>query len=184
MPWNQSHKEKTREKILAAAGDLFSEFGYDDVGIDKIMEAAGLTRGAFYSHFKSKSELYGESIITAAKLAYTNYGCVEGAENILKRVAGRYLGQMDAMSDGQKCPLAALITDVSQRDDTVRDVYTRVFKGFVKRLQDIPGMTSEKAMQNAVLMIGGVAIGRALSDENLKDELMRVCEEAISAKPA
>lgn len=33
------------------------------------MSDAGLTRGAFYAHFSSKSELYAEGIISAAKAA-------------------------------------------------------------------------------------------------------------------
>lgn len=47
----------TREKILQAAGDLFYLHGYTATGLDKLITAAGVTKGNFYYHFKSKEEL-------------------------------------------------------------------------------------------------------------------------------
>jgi AcrR family transcriptional regulator len=47
-----------REVLLAVAEKLFSQRGYRDVSIEDITRAAGLGIGSFYSHFKSKEELY------------------------------------------------------------------------------------------------------------------------------
>ena len=37
---------------------MFRRYGYQGVSIDRLMEAAGLTRGGFYSHFKNKADLF------------------------------------------------------------------------------------------------------------------------------
>lgn len=48
----------TREKILAAALEVFSRDGYSAARLEDIAEAAEVTRGAIYHHFGSKEELY------------------------------------------------------------------------------------------------------------------------------
>jgi len=50
-----------REKLLKAAFRLFSEHGYDAVGIRQIGAAVGLTNPALYQHFSSKLAL-GEAV--------------------------------------------------------------------------------------------------------------------------
>jgi len=47
----------TRQQLFEAAAQLFQEQGIGAASIDAIAEAAGLTRGAFYSNFTNKDEL-------------------------------------------------------------------------------------------------------------------------------
>jgi AcrR family transcriptional regulator len=60
MPYPPGHHEETRAKIIRSARKLFNRLGFDRVSIDAIMADAGLTRGAFYSYFNTKSDLYAE----------------------------------------------------------------------------------------------------------------------------
>lgn len=48
----------TRERILAAARQAFSELGYDATTNKQIAMAAGITSGALYHYFESKLEIY------------------------------------------------------------------------------------------------------------------------------
>jgi len=50
--------QATRERLLAAARELFGERGYEATPIEAVLEASGVARGALYHHFQSKAELF------------------------------------------------------------------------------------------------------------------------------
>ena len=51
-------RAQTRARLLKAAGTVFAERGYDGASLDDVAVAAGLTKGAVYSSFASKEELF------------------------------------------------------------------------------------------------------------------------------
>lgn len=51
-------RENTRARLLEAAEQLFAEVGLDGASVEAVCERAGFTRGAFYSNFESKDELF------------------------------------------------------------------------------------------------------------------------------
>ncbi|MBV7405401.1 multidrug efflux transporter transcriptional repressor AcrR [Enterobacter sp. ENT03] len=51
---------ETRQHILDVAMRLFSQQGVSSTSLAEIAQAAGVTRGAIYWHFKNKSDLFGE----------------------------------------------------------------------------------------------------------------------------
>lgn len=51
-------RERTRARLLDAAYTVFARDGINGASIEVICEAAGFTRGAFYSNFASKVELF------------------------------------------------------------------------------------------------------------------------------
>jgi AcrR family transcriptional regulator len=55
-------RQETRARLFEAAGRLFEERGIGAASIDAIAQAAGFTRGAFYSNFADKDELIIEML--------------------------------------------------------------------------------------------------------------------------
>lgn len=52
--------DRTHRELLKAAYSLFTEQGFDRTGIADIVSLAGYSTGAFYRHYKSKSEILNE----------------------------------------------------------------------------------------------------------------------------
>lgn len=52
----------TKEKILQVAFNLFLQKGYKEVSLKQIVDAVGLTKGAFYHHFTGKEELFTQVV--------------------------------------------------------------------------------------------------------------------------
>jgi AcrR family transcriptional regulator len=57
-PTESARRQRTRARLLDAAFDVFAEHGVRAASVELIAEAAGFTRGAFYSNFSSKEELF------------------------------------------------------------------------------------------------------------------------------
>lgn len=53
----QQSKELTRVRLVEAAERIFIRKGFDDASVEEISEAAGYSRGAFYSNFKDKDQV-------------------------------------------------------------------------------------------------------------------------------
>ncbi|GAB6088504.1 TetR/AcrR family transcriptional regulator [Spirochaeta dissipatitropha] len=54
----EEQKKQTRADLIAAATRSFPEHGFHGTSIDKIVEVAGYTKGAFYAHFADKEEIF------------------------------------------------------------------------------------------------------------------------------
>ncbi len=53
-------REATRQRLMDAAAQVFAEVGLDAASVEAVCERAGFTRGAFYSNFETKDELFLE----------------------------------------------------------------------------------------------------------------------------
>jgi AcrR family transcriptional regulator len=68
----ERRRAQTREHLLAAAAEVFARRGFHAATLDEIADAAGFSKGAVYSNFSSKDELFltlirakGEALIDA-----------------------------------------------------------------------------------------------------------------------
>ncbi|MDJ1114720.1 TetR/AcrR family transcriptional regulator [Microbacterium dauci] len=73
-------REQTRARLLAAAHEVFGEVGLGAASVEEICERAGFTRGAFYSNFESKDELF---LALITQLASEKLDEVEGRVRVL-----------------------------------------------------------------------------------------------------
>src|SRR5512132_3912300 len=65
-----------RERILDTAYELFSHRGIHDVGVDELVDRAGVAKATLYKHFRSKDELV-LAFLEQREQIWT-YGWVEG----------------------------------------------------------------------------------------------------------
>ena len=56
-PRASNHPTPARDRLLAAANELFYAEGIHTVGVDRIIEHAGVSRASFYNNFDSKEQL-------------------------------------------------------------------------------------------------------------------------------
>ncbi len=52
----------TKDKILQVALNLFLQKGYKEVSLKEIVDAVGLTKGAFYHYFTGKEQLFRQIV--------------------------------------------------------------------------------------------------------------------------
>lgn len=132
MRLTTENKEKIREKILKGAADLFRKHGVDDVNLDQVMGAAGLTRGAFYAHFKSKNALFAAIVqdqhpllrMLTARQGHT-------ADELWADMLTIFSGYMSPDYHEQVftgCTLAALQGDVTRANPEIKQAYAHVWK--------------------------------------------------------
>ena len=76
-------------------------------------------------------------------------------------------------------PLASLATDVVVREPDVRKAYTSTFKGMnkiIKKYADtFSNCSSDTVLATTAMVIGGLAIARALDDLDLSERLLETC---------
>lgn len=77
MVWNMTYREemakKTEKRIIDTANKLFKKQGYENVTVRDIIEAAKISNGAFYAHFKNKEALLEETLFFYDRLYYDYY---------------------------------------------------------------------------------------------------------------
>lgn len=162
---------ENRGRILRAASNLFRERGLDDVTIDEVTERAGLTRGAFYSHFKSKDDL----VIQACGYA------VEHDDRLRTRSYNEFItgyltaSHRDDRADG--CAYAALASEVSRQPVGVRHAMSEALKGILDIIaSNAPGTTDAErrvaALASTSAVVGAMILARMTDDPILSDELI------------
>ena len=128
MRYPPDHKEKTRNRILEAAGRTFRRDGYSATGIDAVMAEAGLTAGAFYGHFDSKDDLLHAAIENsfenARHLREQNLEGLEGLDWVFGLI-DNYLsiGHFENVEVG--CPLPSLAPELGRGNSQLRRSFQR-----------------------------------------------------------
>jgi len=184
MPYPAGHSIAVRTAIIDSARKLFNRNGFDNVSIDQIMSGAGLTRGGFYSHFKSKSDLYAEVL----GCFFTDPDWKNGwegvhvdvtAEDLGAQIVRAYLSTQHFENVENSCPMVALPTDVSRSGKHVKAAFEEVFCAMVKILERSSKKTSSyhpsHAKAIAALCVGGMVVARAMNDRAAADELRDAC---------
>lgn len=191
MPLSKAHKERTRERILTAAGRLFRRHGYAEIGVDRIMAEAGLTRGGFYNHFPSKAALFAE-VLGADHGLVRQIAARDGVTAPDRRAQAReifaaYLDPAHLTEVGQGCTLASLANDAARADRAARGRFTEIYGRLVGDLvpdlsKDLPKEAEAEAHRILALAIGTLSIARAIDDPDIRNGLLRAVSADIDAR--
>ncbi|HXX03304.1 MAG TPA: helix-turn-helix domain-containing protein [Xanthobacteraceae bacterium] len=176
-----------RAALLGAACRLLRARGLAGVGIAEIAAEAGLTHGAFYTHFASKEALCAEAI--AAMVAESEAG-LRGAADLDVYLAA-YFSPQHAREVGEGCPFAALIGDVARDCGGARRAFSSGLERVIDALAEHHvggGRSARRAAAIALLagMIGGLTMARSVSPPVSAEILaaMRASLKQPKANPA
>lgn len=93
---------ETRQALLDAAASVFVERGFAGSSVEAVAERAGYTRGAFYSNFASKEELFAELLQQRVYAIYRDMAERSAAgENPPLRETGERLARIQAAPEGR-----------------------------------------------------------------------------------
>jgi AcrR family transcriptional regulator len=95
-------RQQTRARLLDAAGQVFARRGFHAATVDEVAEAAGYTKGAVYSNFANKDELFlallDQRLAAQLQQVEALYA-IESSEELLAAMRGRTEQEFAAARD-------------------------------------------------------------------------------------
>jgi AcrR family transcriptional regulator len=157
---------RPRDRILAAAADLFYRHGIRAVGVEAIAEAAGTNKMTLYRHFASKDHLVAEYLRQAGQEADAEWD--EGAKAFVGNPKGEIRAWLEAMatcvtSDGEGgCAFANAAVELRDKDHPARavieEIKTRHRNRLVRLFRDAGLREPENLADEIFLLIEGARI--------------------------
>lgn len=179
-----------RERILAAATDLFYRHGIRAVGVEAIAEAANTNKMTLYRHFPSKDELVAEYL---RRSAIATDSCWEMLE---KRYPGDALAQLRgwlrgaaelvADCDLRGCALANAAVELPEKQHPARRVIEAYKTGHLRRLAELAlaaGLKDPEQLADELhlLLEGARVTAQSLGRDGLGERFVRMGEALIAA---
>ena len=177
MRYEKGRKDTTHDRILEVAARKLRQDGIAGSGLAGIMSEAGLTNGAFYAHFSSKSEMVEKSLERATDEQWQRFE-KEIASGRLLNIVRAYLSEQHRDHPESGCASAALLPEISRQEPDTRHVYTesvkRLLNAVEKQLPDMPkGLKArEIAIGTLGLLIGTLQLARAVDDPALSKAML------------
>jgi AcrR family transcriptional regulator len=128
-------KPSARERLLAAANDLFYSEGVQSVGIDRVIEQAGVAKASLYNTFGSKEELiraYLESRRAGITARITT--AIERYDTPRDRLLGVFQAQAELFDDPNFQGCAFAKASAEARPGSAADVATRGYRTWLRTL--------------------------------------------------
>jgi TetR/AcrR family transcriptional regulator, transcriptional repressor for nem operon len=178
MRLTKEHAEANRQRIVAEAGQLFRERGFDGISVAELMQAAGFTHGGFYNHFASKADLMAD--VTRDMLARATANLLRitdpnkgGKEDLFAAYVDIYLSPAARDDPGRACPISTLSQDVLRQEGDVKSAFAQGLEAYLEAFaKALPDVVEDHASRRAraitafAALIGGLAMARAVASEN------------------
>jgi len=137
-------RENTRARLLEAAHEVFAEVGLGAASVEAICERAGFTRGAFYSNFETKDELFLALItqMSEAKLDEVSVRIkrMSGSEDLLDLV--RQIADM-SLAERMEPQLLGEVRVQAMRDSRLAEAFLAWRQQMLRRVEAIVGEISD-----------------------------------------
>jgi TetR/AcrR family transcriptional regulator, transcriptional repressor for nem operon len=177
MRYEKGHKDTTRQHIIDVASRQFRGHGVAAVGLAGIMTDAGLTNGAFYTHFDSKEDLVRAVLLSGLDRREERLRTVASDNAGLETMIRDYLSPRHRDHAGTGCPTAALVAEVARHPKATRDAFTAKVSTFIELIAtQIQAGSPDERRRNAVavygLIVGTLQLARAVNDKKLSDEIL------------
>ena len=185
MKVSRAQAEENRERILDNAAQLFRERGFDGIGLNDLMQAAGLTRGGFYGHFESKDDLAAQA--TRRALQANREQWKQQTDRSLQAWVKAYLSDAHRDHIGAGCGLVALAGDAARGGPAVKAVFAEGVASLVATLQtQMPALDAagkrEQALAMLSTLVGALLLSRAVgADVPLSRELREAARKSLPA---
>jgi TetR/AcrR family transcriptional regulator, transcriptional repressor for nem operon len=186
MRYPASETAKKHEEILKEAARLFRERGFDGAGVAEIMNAAGLTHGAFYAHFASKEALEAEAVERAFAQSDNRIFAMTANARDPKRVfLANYLSATHRNDVGSGCVIAALGPEIA-RDSATRKPFTQRVKHMIEEMAgrfrwNRKGAARRNAIHLLSAAVGALTLARAVDDPRLSDEILESVRDSLAS---
>jgi TetR/AcrR family transcriptional regulator, transcriptional repressor for nem operon len=186
MRVSRTQAAENRQTVINVASRLFRERGFDGIGLKDLMEAAGLTQGAFYKQFESKEDLAAQASRRALESASQRWSdaIAENADDPLGAVIAFYLsaGHREEKQDG--CPVVSLGSDVARQGAGVKAAFEDGIKAYLEVLGPLlPQTDGEDANARAMVvlstMVGAMTLSRAVNDPDLAEGFLSTAVEHV-----
>ena len=174
-------KAQTRERILSAARVALVQHGPAEPSVGEVMGAAGLTVGGFYAHFESKEALMLEVFSqTLARRRGLLRELDQGLPAVERRalMAAFYLSRKHRDTQGEGCPLPSSLAELGSLPDGFRAALAEHLELLGAELAASPE-EADKVLADLALMVGGLALARALGPGELSDRVLRAAKSAV-----
>ena len=177
---------ENRQRILEIAARRFREKGLEGIGVDGIMDEAGLTHGGFYGHFASKADLAEQACAAAVGKSAEKWEALARGrpETGLAEIARSYLSKRHRDDPGGGCVFAALGGEVARRSDAVRATVTKGVQAQLGVLERLAGGRSKSVRRKQAIatmsgLVGAMVLARLVDDPALSNEILSVTEAAL-----
>ncbi|WP_375738009.1 TetR/AcrR family transcriptional regulator [Pseudomonas boanensis] len=174
-------KALTRERIFQAAASALLLRGPQQPGVAEVMDAAGLTVGGFYAHFTSRDALMLEVFDQLLRKRRDLMALIDPALSGSERrtlAASFYLSRKHRDATDAGCPLPSTLGALPQLSDTYRALLAEHLEILSAQMCDRPE-DADKALADLALMVGGLALARALGAGDLSDRVLRAAKSAV-----
>jgi AcrR family transcriptional regulator len=132
-------KARTREELLVAARRVFLRRGFHGATLEEIADEAGYTKGAVYSNFAGKDDLYLallDAHYDGRVAAYAEMMLDETTFEDAVSAVGRFMAESDAR-DPDWLPTLAEFVAHAARDESLRGAYVRTRERFLVAIADV-----------------------------------------------